>query len=155
MLALIACACTKQEDVKISGVEGVKMRGVTMSQAGIDLALRASNASGSKVMLTAADFSILKNGEKLLNVVLTDKAVLHRKSDEVVTLPLNVRFGGMLGALGMMSAFSKGMDGVTVSGTATVRTGWLKKKVRFENVPADVLLRSCGLSVQDVMGYIK
>lgn len=151
LTALAVCSCVKRGDIRVSGLEQVRMRGVTGSRAGIELGLRVSNASGSKVVLNAADFTVLKNGRELFRVTLGQRVVLARRSDGTVVLPLTLRFGGVLGAVGTVAALSGGTDGLAVSGRATLRTGWIKKTVVLENEPADRLLRQAGIDMDDVL----
>ena len=76
--------------------------------------------------------------------------MLPRKSDGIVTLPLTVRFNGPLGALGMYSVFTKGLEGVTVSGHATVKAGWVKKKWDIPEMSLDELARQSGINIEEL-----
>lgn len=103
-------SCIRPEKLSFEGIESIQVKGATASQVGIDLGIKATNASGSNLTLTDMQLTISKEGRRIVDIVLRDKARLPRKSSGVMTLPLAIRFDGPLGALGVYSAFSKGLQ---------------------------------------------
>ena len=88
---------------------------------------------------------IKRQGTTQLTFNLREKSVVPRKSDGVVIFPLVIRFNGLLGALGAYSTFSKGLEGVTVSGYATIKAGWMKKRFDVPEMPLEELARRSGI----------
>ena len=122
-------SCIRPEKLSFEGIESIQVKGATASQVGIDLGIKATNASGSNLTLTDMQLTISKEGRRIVDIVLRDKARLPRKSSGVMTLPLAIRFDGPLGALGVYSAFSKGLQNTTLSGYVTARAINMKVSV--------------------------
>ena len=95
--------------------------------------------------------TISKEGRRIVDIVLRDKARLPRKSSGVMTLPLAIRFDGPLGALGVYSAFSKGLQNTTLSGYVTARAGWGKKKIEIPEMPLDQMARQFGFDPAELL----
>lgn len=149
-------SCIRPEKLSFEGIESIQVKGATASQVGIDLGIKATNASGSNLTLTDMQLTISKEGRRIVDIVLRDKARLPRKSSGVMTLPLAIRFDGPLGALGVYSAFSKGLQNTTLSGYVTARAGWGKKrsksrKCRLTRWPANSgsIRRNCSKTCND------
>ena len=132
-------SCIRPEKLSFEGIESIQVKGATASQVGIDLGIKATNASGSK------------EGRRIVDIVLRDKARLPRKSSGVMTLPLAIRFDGPLGALGVYSAFSKGLQNTTLSGYVTARVGWGKKKIEIPEMPLDQMARQFGFDPAELL----
>ena len=137
-------SCIRPEKLSFEGIESIQVKGATASQVGIDLGIKATNASGSNLTLTDMQLTISKEGRRIVDIVLRDKARLPRKSSGVMTLPLAIRFDGPLGALGVYSAFSKGLQNTTLSGYVTARAGWAKKNNQTPESPFDPRPRQLG-----------
>lgn len=144
-VAVLMASCVKPEEVMVENVDSFQVKSVSGSLIHVDAGLKVTNLSGSKLMLRDAKLIINQNGRKIMEVMLTDKVVVPRRSSAVYTLPLVVRFEGLGGLLGIGSAFSSGMKGCTVSVEATLRGGWAKKKFRLDDIPAETLLRQAGV----------
>ena len=142
-------SCIRPEKLSFEGIESIQVKGATASQVGIDLGIKATNASGSN--LTDMQLTISKEGRRIVDIVLRDKARLPRKSSGVMTLPLAIRFDGPLGALGVYSAFSKGLQNTTLSGYVTARAGWGKKKIEIPEMPLDQMARQFGFDPAELL----
>ena len=94
-------SCIRPEKLSFEGIESIQVKGATTSQVGIDLGIKATNASGSNLTLTDMQLTISKEGRRIVDIVLRDKARLPRKSSGVMTLPLAIRFDGPHCALGV------------------------------------------------------
>jgi hypothetical protein len=141
-------SCIRPEKLSFEGIESIQVKGATASQVGIDLGIKATNASGSNLTLTDMQLTISKEGRRIVDIVLRDKA---RKSSGVMTLPLAIRFDGPLGALGVYSAFSKGLQNTTLSGYVTARAGWGKKKIEIPEMPLDQMARQFGFDPAELL----
>ena len=144
-LMLLMVSCVKPEDVVIENLESFQVKSVSMSHLLVDAGVKVTNLSGSKLVLKEATLSIDRDGTPLMNVQLTEKVVIPRRTSAVYTLPLAVRFEGLGGLLGAGSAFSSGLKGCTVSLEATLRGGWAQKKFRMEDIPLETLFRQAGI----------
>ena len=144
-VAVAMASCVKPEEVMVENLESFQVRSMSGSLINVDAGLKVTNLSGSKLMLKDATLVINQNGRKIMEVMLTDKVVVPRRSSAVYTLPLVIRFDGLGGLLGIGTAFSAGMKDCTVSMEATVRGGWAQKKIRIDDIPAETLLREVGI----------
>ncbi len=144
-------SCVSPEKLSFDGIDAIQLKGITSSQVGVDLGIKATNASGSNFTLTDMQVTISKEGQVLTNVVLREKVRMSRKSSGVITLPLGIRFDGPLGALGVYSSLSKGLQNTTISGYVTVRTGWCKKKFKIPEIQLDQMAQEYGFDPTDLL----
>ena len=129
-------SCIRPEKLSFEGIESIQVKGATASQVGIDLGIKATNASGSNLTLTDMQLTISKEGRRIVDIVLRDKVRLPRKS---------------IGALGVYSAFSKGLQNTTLSGYVTARVGWGKKKIEIPEMPLDQMARQFGFDPAELL----
>lgn len=144
-VTVLMSSCVNPDKISFGGIESIQIKGVSTSQVGLDIGINTANRSSHNITLTDLKIDLNKTNVKLLSITLRDKSVLPRKSDGIVTLPLTVRFNGPLGALGMYSVFTKGLEGVTVSGYATIKAGWMKKRFDVPEMPLEELARRSGI----------
>lgn len=137
-------SCIKPEKLSFDGIENIQIKGATASQVGLDVGIRATNASGSNLSLTDMQLTLKKDGRKIVDIVLRDKTELPRKTSGILTLPLAIRFEGPLGALGAYAAFSKGVQNTTISGFITAKAGWAKKRYEIPEMPLDAVASQYG-----------
>lgn len=149
-VTVLMSSCVNPDKISFGGIESIQIKGVSTSQVGLDIGINTVNRSSHNITLTDLKIDLNKTKVKLLSITLRDKSVLPRKSDGIVTLPLTVRFNGPLGALGMYSVFTKGLEGVTVSGHATVKAGWVKKKWDIPEMSLDELARQSGINIEEL-----
>lgn len=149
-VTVLMSSCVNPDKISFGGIESIQIKGVSTSQVGLDIGINTANRSSHNITLTDLKIDLNKTNVKLLSITLRDKSVLPRKSDGIVTLPLTVRFNGPLGALGMYSVFTKGLEGVTVSGHATVKAGWVKKKWDIPEMSLDELARQSGINIKEL-----
>ena len=149
-VTVLMSSCVNPDKISFGGIESIQIKGVSTSQVGLDIGINTANRSSHNITLTDLKIDLNKTNIKLLSITLRDKSVLPRKSDGIVTLPLTVRFNGPLGALGMYSVFTKGLEGVTVSGHATVKAGWVKKKWDIPEMSLDELARQSGINIEEL-----
>ena len=149
-VTVLMSSCVNPDKISFGGIESIQIKGVSTSQVGLDIGINTANRSSHNITLTDLKIDLNKTNVKLLSITLRDKSVLPRKSDGIVTLPLTVRFNGPLGALGMYSVFTKGLEGVTISGHATVKAGWVKKKWDIPEMSLDELARQSGINIEEL-----
>ena len=149
-VTVLMSSCVNPDKISFGGIESIQIKGVSTSQVGLDIGINTANRSSHNITLTDLKIDLNKTNVKLLSITLRDKSVLPRKSDGIVTLPLTVRFNGPLGALGMYSVFTKGLEGVTDSGHATVKAGWVKKKWDIPEMSLDELARQSGINIEEL-----
>lgn len=149
-VTVLMSSCVNPDKISFGGIESIQIKGVSTSQVGLDIGINTANRSSHNITLTDLKIDLNKTKVKLLSITLRDKSVLPRKSDGVVIFPLVIRFNGLLGALGAYSTFSKGLEGVTVSGHATVKAGWVKKKWDIPEMSLDELARQSGINIEEL-----
>ena len=144
-VTVLMSSCVNPDKLTFGGIESIQLKGVSTSQMGLDIGVHATNSSSHNVTLTDMQIEIKRQGTTQLTFNLREKSVVPRKSDGVVIFPLVIRFNGLLGALGAYSTFSKGLEGVTVSGYATIEAGWMKKRFDVPEMPLEELARRSGI----------
>lgn len=149
-VTVLMSSCVNPDKISFGGIESIQIKGVSTSQVGLDIGINTANSSSHNITLTDLKIDLYKTKVKLLSITLRDKSVLPRKSDGIVTLPLTVRFNGPLGALGAYSVLTKGLEEVTVSGHATVKAGWFKKKWDIPEMSLDELARQSGINIEEL-----
>ena len=151
LLILPIVSCVRVEDLSYDGIESVQVQSVGTSQTAIDLFVRASNGSGTNLTVARAELTL----KKLVQARVDEKVKLPRKFDGTVRVPVNVRFeGGMLGAIGVMSTLSRGVQGTTVSGVVVARAGLMRKKYVIEDMETERFLRQFGIKLSDILQNI-
>ena len=125
-------SCVNPDKLTFGGIESIQIKGVSTSQIGVDVGIRATNSSSHNVTLTDMQIEVKRQGATQLTINSREKSVLPRKSDGVVTFPLAIRFNGLL-------------EGITVSGYATIKAGWMKKRLDIPEMPLDELARQSGI----------
>lgn len=150
-VTVLMSSCVNPDKLTFGGIESIQLKGVSTSQMGLDIGVHATNSSSHNVTLTDMQIEIKRQGTTQLTFNLREKSVVPRKSDGVVIFPLVIRFNGLLGALGAYSTLSKGLEGVTVSGHATVKAGWFKKKWDIPEMPLDELARQSGINIEELL----
>ena len=149
LLILPIVSCVRVEDLSYDGIESVQVQSVGTSQTAIDLFVRASNGSGTNLTVARAELTLKKGDRTLVQARGDEKVKLPRKFDGTVRVPVNVRFeGGMLGAIGVMSTLSRGVQGTTVSGVV------VRKKYVIEDMETERFLRQFGIKLSDILQNI-
>ena len=155
LLILPIVSCVRVEDLSYDGIESVQVQSVGTSQTAIDLFVRASNGSGTNLTVARAELTLKKGDRTLVQARVDEKVKLPRKFDGTVRVPVNVRFeGGMLGAIGVMSTLSRGVQGTTVSGVVVARAGLMRKKYVIEDMETERFLRQFGIKLSDILQNI-
>lgn len=152
LLALPLAACMHIEDLSYDGIESVQVQSVGVSQTAADLFVRASNASGTTLVLKRAELTLKKGDQTLVQAKVDEKVKLPGRFDGTVRIPVKVRFeGGMLGAIGVMSTLSHGARGTTVSGVVVARAGLMRKKYEIKDMETERFLRQFGINLSDIL----
>lgn len=139
IFVLMLSSCAKPDKLDFHGIGSMQVKEVSPSHVGIDLGVRMSNLSSHKVKLTEAQFFIYNTfGSKVMEIKLREPAILPRKTyDQEVSIPLSVRFEGVMGMLGMLPALKSGLKGYSFSGELKVKSGLSSKKIEFPLTPFD------------------
>lgn len=150
-VTVLMSSCVNPDKISFGGIESIQIKGVSTSQVGLDIGINTANRSSHNITLTDLQIDVKRQGSNQLSILLREQSLIPRKSAGMVTLPLTVRFNGILGALGAYSTLSKGLEGVTVSGHATVKAGWFKKKWDIPEMPLDELARQSGINIEELL----
>lgn len=138
-------SCVRPGEVRVENLESFNIGSVSAGAVGVEAELRVANLSDSKITLREAHLHIRQRGIPLMEVLLRESVVVPRRSTGTYALPLSVRFEGLGGMLAMGSLFAKGMKDCTVDIDATLKNGWVRKRVHLENIPVDSLLKKAGI----------
>lgn len=144
-VTVLMSSCVNPDKISFGGIESIQIKGVSTSQVGLDIGINTANRSSHNITLTDLQIDVKRQGSNQLSILLREQSLIPRKSAGMVTLPLTVRFNGILGALGAYSTFSKGLEGVTVSGYATIKAGWMKKRFDVPEMPLEELAQRSGI----------
>ena len=158
LLLLPLVGCIKPSDLRFGGIESTRITALGASQSGLAIALKVANTSGTNLTLIRGNIRLYKGEQLLSEAIVDDKVKLPRKFDGTIEVPIRVRMGdgGLLGMLGTMGIlYANGLQGTTVSGSAIVRAGMVRKKISFDNINTDQLLKKLGISWEELKKQIK
>lgn len=137
-------------DIRLEEVYGAEVRGTTLSQSRINLRLGMANDSNLKITVREASLKFYTLQNELLELVVEEPVVLHRRSVTEVDLPLAIRFKGGLGSLTAIPRLTQNPESVRVSGIIRLRGGGISKKYELKEVPLPDLLALIGVSSDQI-----
>ena len=145
LLLVVTYSCTvSSEDVRIDGMGGVELVGVTLSQA--RLILKMTVANDSRARLTVRD----EKGE-IARIAMDEEVVLKKKTATEIALPLTVRFTGGLGSVSAIPRLSADPGNLLLDGEIRVRGGSLGRKLKIQNMPLSDFLEMLGAANGDIL----
>lgn len=133
-VALLMTGCVKPDSVKIHKLENVSisLQGGTK----ISAIVLVENTLKRNITVRALDFVITDPaGTELAQMEVEDEVLVPKNGMSSVLLPIKVRLTDPVGGLRMLRDIDDISDRLRVTGTAMVKTGGIKKKYKFENVP--------------------
>ncbi|MFQ8805979.1 MAG: hypothetical protein ACLR8Y_13920 [Alistipes indistinctus] len=95
--------------------------------------------------------TISKEGRRIVDIVLRDKARLPRKSSGVMTLPLAIRFDGPLGAIGGLFRILERIAEHHPVGLRDSPGGLGQKKIEIPEMPLDQMARQFGFDPAELL----
>ena len=73
-------SCVNPDKLTFGGIESIQIKGVSTSQIGVDVGIRATNSSSHNVTLTDMQIEVKRQGATQLTINSREKSVLPRKS---------------------------------------------------------------------------
>jgi hypothetical protein len=143
--ALFSCTVSP-EDIRLDRVDGVKMDGVTRSQARLTVQLTAANDSRARVVVRQGNFAVSDSRGQIATVSLDGEIALPRRSSAAIDIPLLVRFNGPLGTATALPRLGADPATLKVDGTLRVRGGAITRKVDVQQMPLSDFLRMVGVT---------
>ena len=150
ILALSFASCANPDKVHFQGVESVSMK----SLSAMELTARVDNRSCHNINVQRGQLVLKDRGNEVAQIVLAQKVVIARRSDQSVVLPFNLSISNALSLLSLPKKIKNASDDITVSGSVTVKGGLLKKNYTIEQMTLPQFLSQIGISGGDVTKYI-
>ena len=150
--ALVSCKPLQEQitvnDCNLESLDNVSL-GNNQLKLGTSLTIDANNESCRNISVTKLYAELFnKNGKRVATIELAcakgdPKPTLHRRSSEVVSVPLLVGFDNPLSAitLAAMSPEDFAEKGYKVTYDATLKAGLMSKRFRDEKVPVEQLVK--------------
>lgn len=146
----VSCS-VRPGDIRVERIGGVERVEMSLTRGSLQLGLEVANDSPVKVELEAGEITLTDPRGAILDLALDGSVELPRRRVTAVSLPLDVRFHGGLGAIGAMARLGGDPDDVRVSGWVRVRGGALRKTHRFDEL---TLEEARGFIDADLLEYL-
>lgn len=119
---MVGCGI-KRDSLSIVSVNKVDMGKMSGSQAQINFDLTVLNTSSKKVVIRAIDLTVVdKDNLAVMHIAVNDPIRIIQDTQTDVSLPVTVKFQGLLGLLGI-GAKLQNIDKLFVTGTVRYRVG--------------------------------
>lgn len=122
MIAAAFAACGVKDKINVVGPVEWEVETLSRLRVGVTV----DNASCHTLRISGGRFTVDTPYGTLATVLLNDTVVIPRRAETRLEFPLRMKLDNL------QAAFSD-PEGFTVSGTAMVRTGMVRKKIRVEN----------------------
>lgn len=141
-----------RENIRVEAVEKVERQGLT----GAEVVLRVMNDTGYKLTLERVQLDLFYGRGRVGSIVLREEVEVPRRSVGSISSQWQVKISDPL-ALYVLSKKLNGGDlsQVSVSYAVEGRGGPVPVKISREMVPLSEFLNTFGLTLPDVMNYLK
>lgn len=151
-VTLTLSSCVKPDDIAITDVASVKMNTFSSSALTADIEVNTENRSARNITLIDGELELFVGDKKAVKIILREKVLLTKRSQQVVILPIGVSFTSEFGTLGLIGEFTRsGIDNVSISGYLTAKAGMARKKIKLQQVPLQALLSQYGINANDLI----
>ena len=152
LLLVVTSSCTvSSEDVRIDGMGGVELVGVTLSQARLILKMTVANDSRARLTVRNGQLTVRDEKGEIARIAMDEEVVLKKKTATEIALPLTVRFTGGLGSVSAIPRLSADPGNLLLDGEIRVRGGSLGRKLKIQNMPLDDFLEMLGAANGDIL----
>lgn len=142
-LLAAASGCMRPDAIAFHGVSDVDF--VLSGSPAVTLVADVENSSAHNLTVRDAMFSLCRpNGDRIGRVMLTEAVTLPRKSRTDLTVPMRVTLDNMLSGVALLANPGE-IDGLYVSGEATVKAGCLKRRISIDRMPLSAFLKRVGV----------
>lgn len=146
LLPLLMAACISADDINVKGIESFELKSLTRPSLVIDV----ENRSGKNISLAGGRFMLERDSVGIVEVMLAEEVVVPRKSDGLVTVPLQVRVTDPLVLLSISLGGRLITDDMTVSGEVVAKAGAMSRKFEYEHMPLKKFLSIFGIDYRDL-----
>lgn len=151
---LLATGCVKEDAVKVHEVENISfsMQGGTKIVA----MLRVENASGRNIKVMDMDFVACDlQGNEIAQLTVDEDIYVPRRSETSVVLPIRVRLSDPVSGARLLRNLNSVAGRVTLTGTAVVKFGGIRKKYDLRDVPLSNIISNFEPTRRDVPKIIE
>jgi hypothetical protein len=146
MTGLFSACTVSPEDIRLNAVNGVKLDGVTLSQARLTLGVTLANDSYARVALRAGILSVGDSKGRIAEIELGREIALPRRSSGSIEIPLILRFNAPLGSILALPRLSADPENLKINGEIRLRSGCLTRKLTIEETSLHDFLKMLGVS---------
>lgn len=145
LFTLSSCAI-KPDDIRFNEITDLRIEGVTMSQAKLNLAMEVAN--DSRVKVTVRDGSLLLSDSRgaVAELNLNEAIVLPKRTVSEVSFPVILRSRDPLGLMGSVSRLNGDIDLLRISGSVRLKGGSMNRTFRFDEMPVRQFLEMIGVN---------
>jgi len=139
IILLSTTGCIRKDAVKVREVENISLS--VRDGVKINAIVRVENSAGHNIRISDIRFDVNDlRGNTIGELVVDEELHLPRKSETSILVPVDLRLKDSFGGLMMLRDLANITDKLTVTGSATMKMGALKRKITFENVLLSDLL---------------
>ena len=142
--------------------EGVRIVGVSdvthLSTSGMNLYLDVDNATGHRLVISAAEVDITTGDEVLATILLRDKVVVKRKQCSTILVPLRFRARSTFVLGRLLVRMLQQESGMSLSYRVRGGVGCLRRTIKAEDVAVGRLFEGDGVSelvIRDIKDIIE
>ncbi|MBN1953226.1 MAG: hypothetical protein JW801_18620 [Bacteroidales bacterium] len=139
-IIILVASCGRYKDIQIGEVQDFEIKGFNKDALVLEIKVPIDNPSVFNIEITEMDARVYINDKYIGKVNSTDTVMLHKKSEEVHDLNMNVRLANFLGSAMKVMNLKKGSQiHLRLEGFMMARVMGLRKKVSFDE-SKDVVL---------------
>lgn len=129
LLMALFTSCLKYQEVKVLGVEDVKIKEFSTKGVEVEVSIKISNPNSYKIKMVHSDLEIFVKGKKAGKARIVNKITLPKKSEAVHTFTITANYNQILSALGggLLSLFSSGTIPLQIKGNITAKALGIRK----------------------------
>lgn len=130
---MTATGCIRRDAIRFNGITDMNVSLQTSPR--VDAVLLVENTSGYNVSIRDIAFNVTdKQGNLIGKVIVTQELSLPKRSETQLLVPLKISITNPLKGLALLTNIERNASTLFVSGSATVKAGWMKKTIRVENI---------------------
>ena len=130
LLSVFFSSCTFVKPIKVSDVESVKLKKISLSHIDMLVSLPIENPNIFSFTVTELNLAIKINDIYIGDIQEASQKVIKAKSKQIVSFPVRVEIRNVLtGALGLVSAFGNSHVNVNITGNVKAKSWLFKKKI--------------------------
>lgn len=157
-LALLSCnrnrqpekpepAPAEKEKIKVERVEGLKQIGLTS----FELSLVVDNAFRHDISVESGTVTLFYSTSTVCSAELIEKVFVPERSTSTVKVPFTIKLSNPIAAYGVWNKVRRGeIDNISLTFEGRVKVGPVGRNVKTANMPLRDLLKTMGVSDDDL-----